>query len=697
MRKTADLEISFHRHGMELDDVKYEVEFRFSQPESDVEIRLDQKKRVFASFNRAALLANAGSPDRYGQALTEALFADPEMRNAFVKFRSIANSNDFPLRMRMVFGPTAAELHSLHWETLRDPENDTPLCFSENLFFSRYVSSSNSRPIRLRPKGALRALAVVANPADLEKFGMAKIDAAAELEQARAGLADIPLVTLPGPADGQRATLNHLMQRLRDEAVDILYLVCHGKFKNEETFLWLEDENGQSAITPGSELVTRIQELAQRPRLIILVVCQSAGKDEAGSLAALGPRLADAGVSAVMAMQGEFSFETAARFIPTFFEELKREGLVDRAAALARGAVRQRYDYWAPVLFMRLKTGRLWYTPGFSGESSGSDPLPRLLLRMKKYLDRPTGHAQVTPVLGHGLVEPMLGSLREMAENWANVYHYPMAPSERKSLPQVAQYLSVEQDDQYPLESLEESIYQTLKTRFPGILPAGKERITLDEMIQQAGSSHRKGAFEPHRMLAKLPLPVYITANYDHLLEDALLEANRKPEVVVCPWFRDADDILTVYDREKYIPTLERPLVFHLFGQFEHPRSVVLTEDDFFDYLLGVARNKDRIPDDVRRALANSTLLFIGFQLEDWNFRVLLRSIVYLAAEGSVRRSEFKHIAAQIEPEEGSILEPDGARRYIEKYFSHDANVSLYWGNVEDFLNELQQRWARLV
>ncbi|MEJ2351966.1 MAG: hypothetical protein P8Y03_19430, partial [Anaerolineales bacterium] len=75
---------------------------------------------------------------------------------------------------------------------------------------------------------------------------------------------------------------------------------------------------------------------------------------------------------------------------------------------------------------------------------------------------------------------------------------------------------------------------------------------------------------------------------------------------------------------------------------------------------------------------------------DDWNFRVLFRSII--SRQGGGRRDRYAHIAAQIEPEEGRILEPERARRYLENYFSKGADISIYWGSTVDFMKELQQR-----
>ena len=71
-----------------------------------------------------------------------------------------------------------------------------------------------------------------------------------------------------------------------------------------------------------------------------------------GVLAALGPRLAQAGIPAVIAMQGNVTMRTVGTFMPVFFRELQVDGRIDRAVAVARGAVRDWDDWWMPVLFI---------------------------------------------------------------------------------------------------------------------------------------------------------------------------------------------------------------------------------------------------------------------------------------------------------------------------------------------------------
>ena len=124
------------------------------------------------------------------------------MQTAFAQARSSAQTLQVPLRLRLFIGPSAPELHSLCWETLRDPQEDAWLLTSEHCLFSRYLSSFDWRPVRLRPQADLHALVAIASPTDVATYqpggrSLAALDVAGELARARAGLADSP--SLPSP------------------------------------------------------------------------------------------------------------------------------------------------------------------------------------------------------------------------------------------------------------------------------------------------------------------------------------------------------------------------------------------------------------------------------------------------------------------------------------------------------------------
>lgn len=681
MSTTADIELTIHRQELQ----GYAVDFRYSDsdPLSQSEVRLGAGQAAYATFDLANLddLLTSDDLKGYGQALTDGLFQSEALRTALAQARASAEQSRSSLRLRLNIHPSAGELNILRWETLCDPQSK--ICFStdQNIHFSRYLASMDWRPVRLRAKGELKALAVVAAPGGLEAYKLAAVDKMAELATIKAGLGQIPLEII------EKATINNIVSALQTGDFDILYLVAHGTFANGESLLWLEAEDGSISRLPGSDLVTRLRELEQRPRLAILASCQSAGRGKGDVLAALGPRLASAGIPAVVAMQDNLTMETNKELMPVFLTELQKDGQIDRALSVARGQVRERPDWWVPALFMRLKSGRLWYTPGFGGPRGEFEKWPSLLRGIQS--------GRCTPILGPGLNDPLTGSIRDLAQAWADELEYPLAAHERESLPQVAQYRAVDQsrftaEDEW-LAHLRAAIIKRI------VLPEGtnSSSLAINKLLEVARQQLvAQDEFESYKTLAQIPAKVFITANTDELLEAALREAGKEPTTMVCPWreFSEKTDQTMYSQDDDFDPTAEKPLVYHLFGLLSQPESLVLTEDDTFGFLIGITRHMKNIPSQVGRALADSALLFLGFQAEEWNFRVVMQSL--LAKEGNNLLRRHAHIAAQIEPDEARLVDPGRARRYLETYFgrSSDIEISIFWGTAREFMKELAAR-----
>jgi hypothetical protein len=135
---------------------------------------------------------------------------------------------------------------------------------------------------------------------------------------------------------------------------------------------------------------------------------------------------------------------------------------------------------------------------------------------------------------------------------------------------------------------------------------------------------------------------------------------------------------------------MAEPLVYHLFGHLDKSESLVLTEDDHFDFLVGITENRDRIPHRVRRALVDSGLLFLGFDLEARDIRVLLRALVH--QEGSPNLRRHSHVAVQLDVSE-SATSRARARRYLEKYFGEldAAAIGIFWGSAAEFAAGLRK------
>jgi len=239
-----------------------------------------------------------------------------------------------------------------------------------------FMLSRDWRVVNLRPKVAWKALVAVAAPVDLARYGMPPVDLAGEVDRARHGLAGIDVSVL---GQDQPVTLDALLDGMR-QGMNLIYLVCHGAMpKGGEPCLFLQDKQGATARALASALAQRIGELPEAPLLVVLASCESAGcsqPDVAAAHSALAPLLAEAGVPAVLAMQGKISMETVKEAMPVFFRELLKDGQIDRAMAVARGVVRDRHDSWVPALFLRLKSGCLWNglepVPPPAGPSAGS-------------------------------------------------------------------------------------------------------------------------------------------------------------------------------------------------------------------------------------------------------------------------------------------------------------------------------------
>lgn len=365
MSNCIDLELTVRRRDIYTES--YTVDLRLTVPGSDVRVQQMQRLSINVIFDFVQLRTLKLDFPAYGQYLWQCLFADATLYTKFAEARAVAQQRGLPLRMRLNLDPQSASLQTIHWEMLREPETGSLLLTHHHTLFSRYLNSSDWRLIKPRMKSELKALVIVANPSDLDRFSFSSINFYSEVEMARHSLGLIPAEIIGG---AERATIGKLTECL-SRGFDILYLVCHGRQRDEKSYLWLENEEGRSHVVEGIELVSRIKELQQVPTLVVLASCQSSGtgieeqSNEESGLTALGPQLAQVGVPAVLAMQGNISMATMAEFMPIFFQELQEDGQIDRALAVARGVVRGRHDWWVPVLFLRLESGKLWEEPLF--------------------------------------------------------------------------------------------------------------------------------------------------------------------------------------------------------------------------------------------------------------------------------------------------------------------------------------------
>ncbi len=269
-----------------------------------------------------------------------------------------------------------------------------------------------------------------------------------------------------------------------------------------------------------------------------------------------------------------------------------------------------------------------------------------------------------TPFLGAGVAYGVLPLGSEIAQKWARQYKYPLEDS--SDLARVAQFLAVStHDSMFPKEQLLGSF----------------KNIGLPDFA---------ASDEPHTILAKLPLPIYMTTNYDDFMVRALVSQHRDPRRELCCWNSFLRGRPSVFDSVVgFRPTPANPVVYHLHGHNEVPESLVLTEDDYLDFLVSISKDHNLLPPRIQEALTGASLLFIGYRLADWDFRVLFRGLV-TSMESSLRRIS---VAVQLPP--SSVAEGKSAQKYLTDYFG-GINVRVYWGTAKEFTAELFDRWEGL-
>ncbi len=351
----ASLEIE-----IDVDNGQHEISLVFTPPNGRSESTLAAEIPLDLSPDAVqAAVDNSADPVAYGRALSQLLFADQRLRNAWRDARRFAEGAGTGLRVRVSL-EAGSSLHWLRWETLRDPLDDTPLALSEHTPISRRAVSPAMASLNLVAPADLAALAVVASPDNLAEYALTPIDVDAEIDQAQQAFAGIPLTVLARHPTAAGAAQLHAIGAALRAGAHVLYLVCHGQVIDGVHYLCLEDAQGQAEWVPAAEFVQAVSRRDTRPQLTVLCTCHGAGGGYDGTLSAVGPQLAVAGLPAVIAFQGYVAMTTTARLIPPLLGELVRDdGVVDRSLAAARGALGSD-EWWQVVLWLATHDGRLW-------------------------------------------------------------------------------------------------------------------------------------------------------------------------------------------------------------------------------------------------------------------------------------------------------------------------------------------------
>jgi hypothetical protein len=301
---------------------------------------------------------------------------------------------------------------------------------------------------------------------------------------------------------------------------------------------------------------------------------------------------------------------------------------------------------------------------------------------------------RVVPIISkrvtHNLV---LGGDQRIVESYRAYTNYPLQA--KHAVARVAQFTKVVDDNMIDPRAIKEDYINFVKNQLfdiaekDGIAPDVLAELeeTFDELIFSE-FSERLGypRFDrednvPLLILADLPLPIYITTDHHAFIEVALRRAGKKPRTEICYWHKGLERVPSVFSDESYQPTPEEPLVYHLHGFDSVPESLVLTEDDYMEFLMAVSQNlgrdTDPIPRRVRQAMADSSLVMLGYSLRQWDFKVVFWGLI------KPRPLQQTSVSVQLEPSE---IEKKYYQKYLEAF-----GFKVFWGEIDEYIQELSE------
>jgi hypothetical protein len=150
---------------------------------------------------------------------------------------------------------------------------------------------------------------------------------------------------------------------------------------------------------------------------------------------------------------------------------------------------------------------------------------------------------------------------------------------------------------------------------------------TLVNLKNVAASFFRNAKYDPspfHLTLADCPFSLILTTCHDDLFERALFARKKTPSKYRYHYRGEPRDNIELDSR----PSPEFPALYHLYGAFDRPDSLVLTENDLLEFITNIISGRPKLPDSLKSLLRNNTFLFVGFGIQHWYVRVLLKLLI---------------------------------------------------------------------
>jgi hypothetical protein len=176
-------------------------------------------------------------------------------------------------------------------------------------------------------------------------------------------------------------------------------------------------------------------------------------------------------------------------------------------------------------------------------------------------------------------------------------------------------------------------------------------------------------------------------------MEDYLKDSGKAPTSDFCRW----NDELSRFPKPPYEPpSPAKPLVFHLLGDMDYPKSLVLTEQDYLEFVSNISNsdtNPTLLPSIVSSSIAKSSQLFIGFTLNDMNSRILFKCVAGFSSAVQPPYSVLIMPRPSPNCSEKNIAE---ATLFLKSYARSRFDSDIRWSDPFMFSIELRNSFNRL-
>jgi CHAT domain len=323
------------------------------------------------------------TPEVLGQHLYSMLIQGA-VKNGLDQARSAAEAARKPLRVLLAFDSAADDLAQLPWELLYQPGPDDSgdfLARTGSLVLSRRLLLESGVHVTTPKEPPLYVYFVVAVP-DTEAYRSERDELLQSLEQPEEYTTSIQSKTL------DRWDPEEIRQRLATPPYPhIVHIigVCHRRWDRGEVRLELcvDDGAGRERWVDTDALLRLFdddgsRDPEDRPRLVVLHLCEASPLDFEVTFERLAPRLIHRQIPAVLAMQYPVAGAAAQRFVRHLYEKLADRKSIEEAVRDARIMLSTAFNedrlFGSPVLYMQSVDSEL--LPMRTGTPAGADAGP---------------------------------------------------------------------------------------------------------------------------------------------------------------------------------------------------------------------------------------------------------------------------------------------------------------------------------